>query len=127
VGNLTTLVEQSGFAVLGADNPLAVESMKRTTAQMKTELAGDRPTRLEQMLVDQIVAVWMEFSCLQAISASARGDSQAQDGLRLKRLESAQKRHASAIKLLSSVRSLMPAASVPAKTLRIFEPSEEVA
>src|SRR5436190_1019339 len=62
VGDLATLAERAWIAVLAADHPVAVESMKRTVAEMKAELAGDNATRIERLLVDQVVACWMEVS-----------------------------------------------------------------
>jgi hypothetical protein len=127
MGNLSALAEQSWFAVLAADNPLGIESLKRTVAVMKADLTGDRPTRLERMLVDQVIATWLEFTYLQATSAGSDQESLAQSRMRLKRLESAQKRHGMAVNLLTTVRSLMPAAPAPPKTLRLFDPKSEVA
>lgn len=131
VGNVTTMAEQAWLAVLAAGNPLAVESLTRTVAEMRAELAGGPNTRLERMLVDQIILVWLEFSYVQAISANSGGDLAEQNGL-LKRVESAQRRHASAVKLLTTVRSLMPAATAPvttgpARTLRIYDPDRDAA
>jgi hypothetical protein len=123
VGDLTALTERVWITVLAADHPLAVESMKRTVAQMKAELVGDHPTRLERMLVDQVVACWMEVNYLEGAAADQRGGSLEQAAFRLKRLESAQKRYLNAIKMLTETRTLMPRALAPAQSVKLFEES----
>src|SRR4051812_33550240 len=87
VGDLASLAERAWIAVLAADNPVAVESMKRTVNEMKADLAGDNPTRMERLLVDQVVACWLEVSYLEGVSADPGRGSLQQAGLRLKRLE----------------------------------------
>src|SRR5258708_2510781 len=54
VGDLATLAQRAWIAALAADHPVAVESMKRTVGEMKRELAGELPTRMEVLLVDQV-------------------------------------------------------------------------
>src|SRR5947209_12633703 len=68
VGDLSALVERAWIGVLAADHPLAVESIKRTLAAMKAELAGDHPSRLEQLLVDQVAACWLEARYMEHLS-----------------------------------------------------------
>jgi hypothetical protein len=110
--------------VLAADHPLAVESMKRTVAEMRADLAGEHPTRLERMLADQVVACWLETKYLEAVSADPGGQSLAQAGFSLKRLESAQKRYLNAVKALTTLRTLAPAAAAPSGSIKICEASK---
>ena len=122
MGDVSSLVERAWIALLAADNPLSVESMKRTVAEMKAELAGEQPTRLERMMVEQVIANWMEVKYLEGSAAAAGRGSLEQANFRLKRLESAQRRYLEAIKMLTSLRAMMPSGLAATKPLKIFEP-----
>jgi hypothetical protein len=124
VGDLAALVEQAWIAVLAADHPLAAEAMRRTVMEMKADLAGEHPTRLERMLVDQVVACFLEVKYLEGVSAEPGRGSLGQAAFRLRRLESSQKRYLSAIKMLTTVRTLMPAGLAPALAITLHGGSE---
>ena len=126
VGDLSALAERAWSGLLAADNSLAVESMKRTVAEMKADLAGAQPSRLERMLVDEVVASWIEVKYLETVSTSQGNASLDQASFKLKRLESAKRRHLTAIKTLANVRSLMPAGLAPVPFPRLHEePNKE--
>ena len=124
LGDLSALAERAWVAVLAADNPLAVESMKRTVAEMREDLAGEHATRLERMLADQVVACWMETKYREAVAADPGGQSLAQAAFSLKRLESAQRRYFNAVQALTTLRTLAPAAAAPAGSIKICEASK---
>ena len=126
VGDLSALAERAWIAVLASDHPLAVESMKRTVEEMKADLAGDHPTRLERLLVDQVVGCWMEVKYVESVSADPGRGTLEQAAFRLKRLESAQRRFDNAVKSLSTLRTLMPAGLAPAQSIKLHEPKEHV-
>src|SRR5208283_4769473 len=108
VGDVAGIVERAWIGLLAGDDALAVESMKRTIAEMRSDLAGEHPTRLERMMVDQVVACWLETKHVEAASALAKQGSPESANYRLKRLESAQRRYEGAIKTLTTVRTLLP-------------------
>jgi hypothetical protein len=122
VGNLSQLVEHAWIAVLAGDEPLAAESMRRTIDDMKAKLAGENPTCLEKMIVDQIIAGWMEMRLLDALSADPGRGSVVQGALQLKRRESTHKRYLAAMKMLTTTRLLPAAALAPRQAVRLFEP-----
>ena len=124
MGDLSSLVETAWIAALAAGHPLAVESMKRTIAEMKRELAGVRPSAVDRMLADQVVACWMEVKCMEGMSADSERATLAQAGLTLKRLESAQKRYLSAIKTLHALRGILPAEGLPSGGVKLYEEPE---
>jgi hypothetical protein len=126
VGNLSGLVEHSWTAVLAAGNPLSIESIQRTTAEMRAELAGEHPTCLERLLVDQVIACWMQLKYMETISADAPPGSLEQGKFRLKRLESAQNRYLNAIKTLTTVRALLPSGLAPAQSIKLHELKSKV-
>jgi hypothetical protein len=125
VGDLATLAERAWITVLAADHPVAVESMKRTVAEMKADLAGDNATRIERLLVDQVIACWMEVSYLESVSADPGRSSLNQADFRLKRLESAQRRYLSAMKALTSVRTLALPGLAPTPTVKLHDPAKQ--
>ena len=123
VGDLAAWVERAWLALLANDHPLAVAALQRTAAQLKADLAGEQPTAVERLLVDQVVATWLETKCW-ACQAAQPGASPAQATLRLKQLDSAHKRHANALKLLTQLRALAPLH--PATPLRLFQADRQV-
>jgi hypothetical protein len=125
VGDLATLAERAWIAVLAADHPVAVESMKRTVAAMKADLAGENPTRIERLLVDQVVACWMEVNYLETVSAAPGRSSLDQSDFRLKRLESAQRRYLSALRTLTSVRTLALPGLAPTPAVKLHDPAKQ--
>src|SRR5262245_32900469 len=125
VGDLAALTERAWIAILAADHPVAVESMKRTAAELKAELAGDNPTRLERLLVDQVVACWMEVSYLEAVAADPGRSSLDQADFGLKRLESAQRRYLTSLRTLASVRTLALPGLTPAPAVKLYEPAKQ--
>ncbi len=122
VGDLSSVAERAWIALLAAENPLAVESMKRTVAEMRLDLGGEHPTRMERMLVDQVIMCWMEVKYLETATASAEGSSLAQASFRLKHVESAQKRYLTSIKMMTEVRTLIPAGLAPSVPLKLYDP-----
>src|SRR5690606_18012043 len=118
LGDLSALAERAWIGVLAADNPLGVEAMKRTVEEMRAELAGEHPTRLERMIVDQIIVCWMEVQYLEVVAAEAGRRSFEQTGPRLRRLDSAQKRYLKAVKALAELRTLLPSTPAPAGPIR---------
>jgi hypothetical protein len=130
LGNIAALAERAWLVVLAAENPLAVESMKRTLAEMKADLAGEQPTRLERMLVDQLVLNWLEVRYVESISADPGPGTLDQASFRLKRVESAERRYLTAVKTLSQIRALTSGQPAPAKQAapdspRLFDPDRQ--
>lgn len=124
VGDLSSMTERAWIAAHAAENPLAVESLKRSVAEMRAELAGEHPTRLERILVDQVIATYLEAKYLESVTASATKGTLDQSALRLRRLESAQRRQIAAINALTTLRTLEPTAVAPAPTIKMHEEEE---
>jgi hypothetical protein len=121
VGDLSALVERAWASALSAADPLAFESMLRTAAAMKRDLAGEHPGCLEQMLVDQVVTCWMETRYAEMATSDQGEASLKQAGFRLRRLESAQKRHLAAVKELATLRRLQSDGRAPAVEVGLYE------
>jgi hypothetical protein len=124
-GDIAAMAERTWIAVLATRDPVVVESMRRTVAEIRADLGGDRPTRLVRLLVDQVIATYLECKHVEAMTASDAGASLDQAAFRLKRLESAQKRYQGTIKALTEVEKLEVVPELP--RLRIFEPKRRTA
>jgi hypothetical protein len=125
VGDLSGLVERAWIGVMAADNPLVIESLKRKIEEMRSDLAGDNPTGLERLMVDQVIGCWLEVKHVENESALAEEGSVATASFRLRRLESAQRRFDNAVKTLSSVRALLPDGVAPARAIKLYEDREK--
>jgi hypothetical protein len=108
-GDVGARAERAWVDLLAAGNQLAAESIPRRLRELKAELAGPDPTSLEKLLVDLIAISWLA-TCDAEATAAEVGGSLSQAALRLRRAESAQRRHLAALKALATVRSLGPAA-----------------
>jgi hypothetical protein len=125
VGDLSALVERAWASALSATNPLALESILRTSTEMKRDLAGEHPSCLEQMLVDQVVTCWMETRYAEIATSDQGEASLKQAGFRLRRLESAHKRYLAAVKELATLRRLQPTGRTPAAAVGLYEPDRQ--
>jgi len=126
-GDMSGWVERAWIAVIANNDPLVVESMNRTIAEMKAELQGESPTALERMLVNQVISCWLEVKYAESISARENLVLE-QSAFRLKRLESAQRRHLIVIQTLTTLRKTMPAGLAPSGSIKLFtEPDSKQA
>lgn len=126
IGDLSRAAEKAWITVIANGNTLAAEAIRRQLAELKSELMEDSSTVVERMLVDTVVATWLELHYLRSVDADTRNRSVTQGSLLLKRLESAQRRHANALKQLTQIRKLLPnRAAMP--ELRIFRGERETA
>jgi hypothetical protein len=85
---------------------------------LKGELAGSQAGPLEKLLIDLLGVSWLA-TCQAEAAAAQVGGSLPLAAFRLRRAESAQRRFASAVKMLLLVRTLLPSggpalASIPA-------------
>lgn len=118
LGDLAWNVETSLIAKIANGNSLGIEAIRRQVAQLREELAGDTPSPIERLLVDQVVAVYLEGQYLQLKQTDSPGTTQGRATLHMKRLESSQKRLMKALKTLATVRKMGTA--VWGTRLRVF-------
>ncbi len=126
-GDLSAMVEHAWTQSLAADYALASESIRLTIDEMKKDLAGEHPTRLERMLVDQVISCWLELKHAEHTHASVERSSLDRAAFALKRLESGQKRYLDAVKTLTAIRKLMPNALAPAASVKLHDPDRKLA
>lgn len=124
LGDLARTSERAWIDLISNRDELSRESIRRHLLQLKTDLVGEAPSVVEKMLGDQVIATWLEVKYLETVSADLMGTTNQQVSMASKRVESAQKRHLTAIRSLVEIRKLLPtAASGP--MFRIFTGQRE--
>jgi hypothetical protein len=114
VGDLARHAEAAWLDLISAGDRLVAESAKRRVALLKSQLAGPTPSPLESLLVDQVACTWLAAQYSEAASAKPGSTSPNEATYRLKRAETAQKRHLAAVRTLAALRALVPRGLVPA-------------
>jgi hypothetical protein len=114
-GDLAAHVEATWLRLAAGGNALAEESIRLEADRIRTELLGTSPTAIEELLVDQIIACWLQLKQAEICAGSNRPRSLMQGRFHDQRLERAQRRYFAAMKMLARVRGLPLSALIPAK------------
>lgn len=105
VGNLTRHAEIAWTDLVAGGDHLMVETIKRYVERLKGELAGPAPTPIERLLADQAALTWLASRYAEIVSAKPGTSSLGEAKMRLKRAESAQRRHLASLKTLTELRA----------------------
>ena len=98
---------------LREDQPSVQAALRHQLQAMRAELAGENPSPLERLLVERVVATWLEVQIFQALFFQSEDRlSVAQGEYHQRRLDRAHRRHLSAIRTLAQVRKLGPAVQI---------------
>ena len=98
---------QESFVSAAAGNNLAFKtSLNRKLANLRSELAGSTPTPLEKLLVERIVACWLQLHLADIQYAQSKNLTIRQGEYHQNRMDKAQRRYLFAIKTLAIVRKL---------------------
>jgi hypothetical protein len=125
IGDLGRSVESVWLDVLSGGNVVVRESIRRHVDQMRRDLAGPHPTRAEAMLVEQVVATWLEVQLCQCNLADQTGTgSIPQATYRLRRGEVAQRKFLAAMKTLATLRAVVPEGLAPLNGVRVHDPPD---
>lgn len=108
IGDLSVVAENAWISLITNGDALFKESIRRQLNELKSELMEESSTALEKLIVDSILATWLEIHYLRSVDADSKQRTVTQASLLTKRLESAQRRHHSAMKDLLMFRKLMP-------------------
>ena len=106
-GDLSQQSQAAWLQLIAGKNLLLLESARRKAAQLRTELAGPEPSPLEWLLVERIVACWLQVHYSDAAYAQMKGGGPAQHAVSLRRQDSAQRRYLQAVKALATLRKLL--------------------
>lgn len=126
IGDIAKIAEKAWITLIANGNTLAQESLKKKLVAFKQEILGDSTHIFDQMLADVIRATWLEMHYLMSVDADATNRTTGQSTLMMKRLESAQRRHTSAIKQYCQIKKLLPSENRQ-PDLRIFKPRQDSA
>ena len=107
----------------GSENLAFREGLKRKLAELREELEGPNPSPIERLLVDRVVACWLQVQDADLGYAEMKKCSFAQAEFHLKRQDRAHRRFLSAMKTLATVRKM----ALPAIQVNIGENQVNVA
>ena len=110
LGGLAERAERELIAVACGKNLIRREALDQKLVTLRAELGGPQPSPLERLLVERIVACWLQVLIGEDSYARQlrRGDlSWATDSYHQRRLDQAQRRYLTAIKALAQVRRLL--------------------
>jgi hypothetical protein len=82
------------------------EALPRKLQRLREELAGPNPTPIERLLVERVVACWLQVQDADIRYAQAEDLSRASYDYYQRRMDRCHKRYLSAIKTLATVRKL---------------------
>ena len=108
-----SIAERSTVGLYGKDDLLRQEAIPRVLKQMRSELEGQDPTPLERLLVERVVATWLQVQCYETLyTQNAREMTIAQGEHHQRRIDRAHNRHLSAVRALAQVRKMAPAVQI---------------
>ena len=106
-GDLAQQSQAAWLQLIAGPNLLLRESVERKAAQLRAELAGPGPSPLEKLLVERVIACWLQVQYADAAYAQQTSPSPGQHTAALKRQAGSHQRYLHAIKTLATVRKLL--------------------
>ncbi|MCE9561101.1 MAG: hypothetical protein K8U57_03505 [Planctomycetes bacterium] len=107
MGNLARRAEMAYIWPIAGDDIIEREAIKAKLDEMRKELHGENPTPIERLLVERVVACWLQVKDADYLVASQKDGMQVhQADYNQRRQDSAHKRYLNAIKALAVVRKL---------------------
>jgi len=92
---------------------LSREALPRVLKEMRSELAGEDPSPLERLLVERVVATWLQLQYFETAYAQNAGElTMAQGDHHQRRIDRAHNRHLSALRTLAQVRKMGSAVQI---------------
>ena len=107
-GDLARHAQEVWLDLLAGPDLLVAESVRRKLDELRAELGGPSPGPVEALLIDRVVACWLQANDADASYAQARGpgSTAAVRTELMRRQESAQRRYLASVKQLAVVRKL---------------------
>jgi hypothetical protein len=105
-GDLARQAELSLIDAAAGDNLAFKDAISRKLALLRAELSGPIPAPLERLLVERVVACWLQVQDADVRYAQAKNLSLEWGKYYQQRMDRAHKRYLSAIKALAVVRKL---------------------
>ena len=114
-GDLAAQAQEAWLQLLAGTDYMLAESVRLKLGALRHELGAEGASPLEKLLIERIVACWLQTHYADALYAQARGP-QSTASVRqelMKRQESSQRRYLAAIKQLALIRKLFKPALSP--------------
>jgi len=105
-GNLAQQAEHSFIRAAAGEDLSFREALTRKLELLRQELAGPNPTPVERLLVERIVACWLQVQDADIRYAQAKNLSVQWSEYQQRRMDHAHRRYLSALKTLALVRKL---------------------
>jgi hypothetical protein len=105
-GNLAQIAEDTLVKGLARGQLCLREMLMAKLMTMRTELAGPQPKPIERLLVERVVACWLQVYHADAMAAQAETRTFAQGDYQQRQQDRAHRRFLSAVKTLATVRRL---------------------
>ena len=114
--DIAQVTEDTLIEKMTGEEDLAVKEIMRCQLKaMREEIAGEKPSPLERLLAERVVATWLQiqlFEGLYASGMSKRSMTIAQGSYHQKRLDQTYRRHLSAIRALAQIRKLLKGTAI---------------
>jgi hypothetical protein len=127
-GDLAREAERSFIRAIAGDNLMSKEAVTRKLDLLRTELAGANPTPVERLLVERVVACWLQVQDADIRYARAKNLPMEWGDHYQRRMDRAHQRYVSALKALASVRRLaVPVlqVNIARKQVNVADPTPE--
>jgi hypothetical protein len=112
-GDLAYHAQTAWLDLVGGADLLLRECVERKLAELRAELAGPAPTKLEGLLVERVAACWLQLHFADASYAQTRSVTASASTRKelLQRQVAAERRYLAAIKQLALVQKLLKPAT----------------
>jgi hypothetical protein len=112
-GDLAQQSQGAWLQLIDGSNLMLHEATRRKAEQLRAELAGPAPSPLERLLVERVVACWLQTNYADAAYAQLKGNAPAQHAAALRRQGAAQQRYLQSMRALVNIRKLLRPAPSP--------------
>ncbi len=117
-GALTTHAHRSWIELIGGTDLALKESLTRRLKAMRVQLTNPDSSPLETLLIERILACWLQSSYADTAAARPHGLSLQQLKFATKRQEAAHRAYLSAIASLAMTRKLLGGSNIPAEKIQ---------
>ncbi len=127
-GNLAGQVERAMVARMAQWNPIWAETLPPKLDALRLDLGGADPSPIERLLVERVVACWLDLHALEVRAASPGEMTIPQAEHRDKMRDRSHRRYLGALKSLAVVRKLgvvLVLANVDARTVNVDQRSAD--
>lgn len=105
-GDLAEQAEAILISKITGEQVTVRESLQAKLKMLRAELSGPNPNPIERLLVDRVVACWLQLAHADALVAQAEQVTFTEGDYRQRRQDRAHRRYLSAVKMLAVVRKL---------------------